>query len=121
MRVVCHLAAEVPILVVAAVEMARGWRPLFDDATIAWRSWDVFSPHTPLVGHMTTSKELAYALGPLENWLLAVPVRLDSGQGALWGSALACVVAGVLVIEAARSTGGWPGGVAPARRRWSWS
>jgi len=91
--------------------MARGWRPLFDDATIAWRSWDVFSPHTPLVGHMTTSKELAYALGPLENWLLAVPVRLDSGQGALWGAALACVAGAALAIEAARATVGWPGGV----------
>ncbi len=108
---VCHLAAEVPILVIAAVEMSRGWRPLFDDATIAWRSWDVFSPHSPLVGHMTTSKQLAYGLGPLENWILAVPVRLDAGQGALWGAALACVVAAGLVTEAARSTVGWPGGI----------
>jgi len=100
--VVCHLAAEVPILVIAAVEMSRGWRPLFDDATIAWRSWDVFSPHSPLVGHMTTSKQLAYGLGPLENWIVAVPVRLEAGQGATWGRALAWVVAAGPVHEQAR-------------------
>ena len=112
-RTLCHVAAALPIVVVAAVQGARGWTPLVDDAAIAWRSWDVLSMHSPLVGHMTEAKVngLAYGLGPLQNWILAIPVRLFPDQGALWGAAIACIVASSLAIEAAWSMCRWSGAV----------
>ncbi len=112
-RVLCHVAAALPIIVVATVEGARGWTPLVDDAAIAWRSWDVLSMHSPLVGHMTEAKanDLVYGLGPLQNWILAIPVRLFPDQGALWGAAIVCVAASSLAIEAAWSMGRWTGAV----------
>ena len=112
-RALCHVAAALPIIVVATVEGARGWTPLVDDAAIAWRSWDVLSMHSPLVGHMTEAKanDLVYGLGPLQNWILAIPVRLFPDQGALWGAAIACVAASSLAIEAAWSMGRWTGAV----------
>ena len=42
---------------------------------------------------------------------LAIPVRLFPDQGALWGAAIACVVASSLAIEAAWSMGRWTGAV----------
>ncbi len=96
------------------VECLRGWRPLFDDAAIAWRSWDVFSGHSPLVGHMTAlnGSTTVYGLGPLQNWLLAVPVRIDPVHGALWGAAIVCGAGIALGVEAGWSVGGWAGGAA---------
>jgi hypothetical protein len=107
-RVACHIFAEAPLLVLVLVQMAKGWRPISDNAAIAWRSWDVFSLHLPLVGQYTVpaGSHTAYGLGPLEFWILAIPVRLDPGQGALWGGVLACVVAIALGIEAARAVAG---------------
>ena len=36
LRVVCHLVAEVPLVVIALVELVDGWRPTSDDAIAAW-------------------------------------------------------------------------------------
>ena len=111
-RVVAHLAAELPILVLGMVELARGWRPLFDNAGLALRSYQVFTSQSPLVGHQMAVSARSHAVfgpGPLQNWLLAVPVRLDPAQGVLWGSLIAVVVAVALTIEAAWAVGGWKG------------
>lgn len=115
LRALCHLAAEVPFLAVVIAEITRVWRPYGDDAVVAWRSYDVFSSHSPLVGQFTQSFVSAhppYDLGPAEYWLLALPVRLDTVHGALWGAALVCVLAIGLAIEAAWSVARFPGAAA---------
>lgn len=115
LRALCHLAAEVPFLAVVIAEIMRVWRPYGDDAVVAWRSYDVFSSHSPLVGQFTqsfVSSHPPYDLGPAEYWLLAVPAHLDTVHGALWGAALVCVLAIGLAIEAAWSVARFPGAAA---------
>jgi hypothetical protein len=117
LRVLCHLAAELPLVVFGVVELARGWRPLFDNADLALRSYQVFSAHSPLVGHqmaVSVGSRAVFGPGPLQSWLLALPVRIDPAQGALWGSVLAVVVAVALAVEATWSVGGWRGGATTA-------
>jgi hypothetical protein len=102
------------LVIFAVVEMARGWRPLFDNAEISLRSYQVFSLHSPLVGHevaLPGATQPVFSPGPLENWLLAVPVRLDPGQGALWGAVVVAVGGVALAIEAGWSTARWWGAV----------
>lgn len=113
-RLLLHAAAEVPLVVFGAIELARGWRPLFDNASIALRSYQVFSRQSPLVGHqvaLSGGSTPVFSPGPLQNWLLAVPVRIDPGQGALWGAVLCAVIGVALAIEAGWSTARWWGAV----------
>jgi hypothetical protein len=112
LRVVCHATAELPLVVLGVVELARGWRPLYDNADVALRSYQVFSSHSPLVGHemaVSVGTRAVFGPGPIQNWLLAVPVRIDPAQGVLWGSLVAAVAAVALLVEAAWSVGGWRG------------
>ena len=112
LRVLLHLAAELPLVVFGIAEMTHGWRPLWDNAETAWRSFQVLTAHSPLVGHqvaLPTPGPAVFGPGPLENWLLAVPVRLDPGQGALWGAVIVAVVAVAFAIEAAWSVTRWWG------------
>jgi hypothetical protein len=113
LRIVCHLAAELPIAVLGIVELARGWRPIFDNADLAFRSWRVFGARSPLLGHqmaVTVDGHAVFGPGPLQSWILAVPVRIDPTQGALWGGVVAVVVAVALAVEASWSFGGWAAG-----------
>ncbi len=108
-RFLLHFVAAVPFVAGAVADMAHLWRPFGDDAVIAWRSFDVFSRHAPLVGQFTQALPHGaspYDLGPIEDWLLAIPVRLDSVHGVLWGATLLCVVAVALALEAAWSVAG---------------
>ena len=117
LRVLCHLAAEVPLVVLGIVELARGWRPLFDNADLALRSYQVFSSHSPLVGHqmaVSVGSRAVFGPGPLQSWVLAIPVRIDPAQGALWGSVLAVVVGVALAVEAMWAVGGWRGAATAA-------
>ncbi len=103
-------APAVPIAGVVADEIRRGWTPTSDDAALAWRSFDVLSAHPPLVGAFNEASVSAarpvFDLGPLQYFLLAVPVHLDPVRGLLWGSAvLAAVIAG-LAVEASWRAGG---------------
>jgi hypothetical protein len=112
LRVVSHLAAELPIVVLAVVELARGWRPLYDNADLALRSHQVFTRRSPLVGHemaVSAGTHAVFGPGPVQNWLLAVPVRIDPAQGVLWGSLLAVLVAVVLTVEAGWAVAGGRG------------
>ena len=81
------------VLVPVLLELNRGWRALQDDATISIRTSEIFSFHPPLLGQFSTSSigsgHLLFDPGPLQYWLLAIPVRIDPSQGALWGGALA--------------------------------
>ena len=112
LRAVSHLAAELPLVVLGVVELARGWRPLYDNADLALRSYQVFTSHPPLVGHqmaVSAGTHAVFGPGPVQNWVLAVPVRIDPAQGVLWGSLVAVVVAVALAVEASWSVAGWRG------------
>ena len=117
-RVTSHLAIWAAILIPTAMEMAKGWRPLLDDSTISARSYEVLSLHSPLLGQFsqasfshgsTTTSHLIFSPGPLQYWLLALPVHLDPIQGALWGAALWSGAIVSLATEAAWSRAGWIG------------
>jgi hypothetical protein len=90
--------------------MARGWRPLGDDATIAIGAWRALSLHPPLLGQLTsaTGGTNASDPGPLEYWLLGPFVHLDPGQGVLVGSAILCALILSVTLEILwRTSGAW--------------
>lgn len=103
LRAAAHLAAWAPFIVAAVRLVQDGWRPVSDAASIALRSWDVLGAHGPLVGQATRLANGVYDPGPLQYWLLAVPVHLDPPHGLVWGGALWCMLAASLTIEAAWS------------------
>ncbi|MHB8457265.1 MAG: hypothetical protein ACYDBS_06195 [Acidimicrobiales bacterium] len=109
LRAVCHLVAEVPLFVIAGLQISKGWLPTSDDAVIAWRSYNVFSARIPLDGQFTqlsAGGHAAFDLGPLQYFLLAVPERIDPLHGILWGSALVIAILAGLAIEAVWSCAG---------------
>ncbi len=110
LRIVAHLVAEVPVLVVALLQIAHGWLPTSDDAVIAWRSFEVFSRQIPLDGQFTqvtaTGGPTAFDLGPMQYFLLAIPDRIDPVHGVLWGAAIVIVALLAIAVEAAWSAGG---------------
>jgi len=77
-----------------------------DNSVIALRSLDVLTNHGPLVGQATRLGSGVFDLGPLEYWLLTLPVHLDAAHGVLWGATLWCMVAASLTVEAAWAVGG---------------
>jgi hypothetical protein len=87
---------------------------MFDDAATAWRSFSVFSAKSPLVGHSLFGAVQAYGLGPLQYWLLAIPVRLDPAHGLLWGAAIVAIVGVNLALFAAWIAGRLPATLAVA-------
>jgi hypothetical protein len=112
-RVACHLAILCAFGVALIRSLDRGWAAVSDDAVISIRSWEVFSHQSPLVGQFTQLSSV-FDVGPLQYWLLAVPVRLDPTHGALWGSAFWCVIAAMVAVEAVRAAAGRAAGVATA-------
>jgi len=110
-RVAAHLAAAAPFVVATVRSIRRGWLPVGDTAAISARSWDALTNHGVLVGQRTALSGVT-DLGPLEYWLLTLPVHLDPLHGSLWGAALCCILAASLAIEAARSAFGVVGAVA---------
>ncbi len=111
LRAVAHLAAWMPFLTAVAASMRGSWRVVGDGAVIALRSWNELTAHGPLVGETTRLASGLHDPGPLEYWLLAVPVHLDPVRGVLWGAALWCMVGGSLAIEATWSAHGKIGGL----------
>ena len=70
-----------PFVVALARAFHDGWVPSGDEANIATRALDVFSRHPPLTGLPSTSglygaKFEANHPGPIEFYLLAIPLRL---------------------------------------------
>jgi hypothetical protein len=110
-RAVTHLAAWAPFVAAVAVAVQRPWRVVGDGAAIALNSWDTFG-RVPLVGQPTELGHGLYDPGPLQYWLLAVPVHVDPVRGVFWGAAVCCMAAASLAIEAAWSVMGRIGGVA---------
>ncbi len=115
-RLLALLAPAVPLATTAALEIRRGWRPTSDDAAIAWRTYDVFSSHAPLLGAYNDATVSAahpiFDVGPLQYYLLAVPDRIDPVHGILWGSVLFAAIFAGLSVEAAWRAGGLFAGVA---------
>jgi hypothetical protein len=111
LRVVAHLAAWLPFVVGPARLIRGGWRPVGDEAAIALRSWNSLTAQGPMVGQATRLAHGVFDPGPLEYWLLAIPVHLDTTHGVLWGAALCCLVACSLAVEAAWSVLGAAGGL----------
>src|SRR5262249_54890291 len=81
---------------------------------IALRSWQELTRNGPLVGQPTLLGHHLYGPGPLEYWLLALPVHLDPVRGVLLGGALWCMAAASVTIEATRSVLGQVGGLIAA-------
>jgi len=111
-RLAAHLAAWIPFVIGAIRSVQQESPVVSDSASIALRSWDVLTPYGPLVGQATQLRNGAYDPGPLQYWLLAIPVHLDPRAGVVWGAALCCMVAASLAIEAAWSAFGVFGGLA---------
>jgi len=87
---VAFALALVPFVAALVRAYSVGWLPSGDEANIATRSLDVFSRHPPLTGLSTTTAFygkhiLSHHPGPIEFYLLAVPVRV---LGATAGSLL---------------------------------
>jgi hypothetical protein len=106
LRVIAHLAAWLPF-VTGTVRLVRdGWFPLGDNAAIALRSWNSLTAHGPLVGQATRLAHGVFDPGPLEYWLLAIPVHISPAHGILWGATICCMAACSVAIEAAWAAGG---------------
>ncbi len=110
-RVLAHLAAWTPFVYALIRALHDGWRPVSDSAVIAFRSWDSLTGNGLLVGEATRLAHGVYDPGPLQFWLLALPVHLDPATGVLIGAAVWCMLAASLAIEAARATAGLFGAV----------
>ena len=103
---IAHLAAWLPFVTGTARLVHAGWMPTGDDAAIALRSWNSLTAHGPLVGQATRLAHGVFDPGPLEYWLLAIPVHISPSHGVLWGAAICCMAASSLAIEAAWAAGG---------------
>jgi hypothetical protein len=112
LRVIAHVAAWLPF-VTGTVRLVRdGWFPLGDNAAIALRSWNSLTAHGPLVGQATRLAHGVFDPGPLEYWLLAIPVHISPTHGILWGATICCMAAVSVAIEAAWAAGGELAGLA---------
>jgi hypothetical protein len=107
-RIAPHVVVWTLFLAPMIRNMARGWRPLGDDATIAIGAWRALSLHPPLLGQLTsaTGGTNASDPGPLEYWLLGPFTPLDAGQGVLIGSAVLCALVLTVTIELLWRTSG---------------
>ncbi len=103
---IAHIAAWLPFVIGSARLIHAGWWPDGDNAAIALRSWNSLTAHGPLVGQATRLAHGVFDPGPLEYWLLAIPVHISPTTGVLWGAVLCCMAACSLAIEAAWATGG---------------
>ncbi len=100
LSLVAIAVACVPVLLAVVWAIRIGWWPAADDALIAFRSLDVFSTDTPLVGMPSTvgtaGQAVGYHPGPMAFWVMAIPVRVFGGIGLALGAGavnLASIVA----------------------------
>jgi hypothetical protein len=112
LRVVAHVACWLPFIIGPVRLVQHGWRPVGDEAAIALRSWNALTNHGPLVGQATRLAHGVFDPGPLQYWLLSIPVHLNPVYGILWGGTFWCVVACSLAVEAAWAVRGEIAGLA---------
>lgn len=102
-----------PVLAVVQA-LAHGWQPNGDDATIALRTADILDGRFPVTGMRSTSGDgvdtdlSTHHLGPLQFYLLALPLALGGGSaaGLVIGGGLVAATASVLSVVWARRLGG---------------
>jgi len=98
----------------ALIAWRKGWMPTSDWASVVIRSYDSLAGSPPLVGIYSSATTTAgharnvYHPGPLQEWLLSVPVHLfaPSPSGALVGSAALVAACCAVVLVAAWRRGG---------------
>ena len=99
----------------AVVEaLTHGWQPNGDDATIALRTAGILDGQLPVTGMRSTSGDgidvnlSTHHLGPLQFYLLALPLALAGGSaaGIAVGGGLIAATASVLTVTWARRLGG---------------
>lgn len=98
----------------AGQAIGHGWQPHGDDATIALRTADVLEGRLPITGMRSTSGDgvdqdlSTHHLGPLQFYLLALPLALAGGSavGLAVGGAVIAAVASVLSVLWSRRLGG---------------
>jgi hypothetical protein len=112
LRVVAHVACWLPFILGPVRLVQHGWWPVGDEAAIALRSWNALTNHGPLVGQATRLANGVFDPGPLQYWLLSIPVHLNPVYGMLWGGTFWCIVACSLTVEAAWAVRGEIAGLA---------
>jgi hypothetical protein len=76
---------------------------------MAFESWSTLSGWIPLVGQPNELPGAPHDPGPLQYWLLAIPVHADAARGVLWGAVLLAMLAVSLTVEAGYSVLGEKG------------
>jgi hypothetical protein len=108
-RLVSWLAITATFCWKTSEMISRGWSAVGDDATISIRSYDSLSGKGTLLGLLSQLSGISHPVyhpGPLEYWLLALPVRFGGHYGTLWGAALFCTLAAIVAAEAVRAARG---------------
>lgn len=105
------LAVCLPILL-AVIDAARaGWVPTADAATIVTRSFDMWSPHRPLVGQFSLAgsdgAEQVFSPGPFLYLVLAPAARFGPSWTLPLTMGLLASGCFALALHAARRVGGW--------------
>jgi hypothetical protein len=82
-QILTGLAAAIPVIDSTIKALNAQWVPAGDDGIIATRAWDVFTSHTPLIGQYSEAGlvlhgQIMHGPGPMQYWLLALPVRFGS-------------------------------------------
>src|SRR5215472_14118024 len=113
-RAALHVACWAPFITAAANSWRGPWRSVGDGARLALVSWDTLSGSIPLVGRPNELPHAPHDLGPLQYWLLTVPVHIDPARGVFWGAVLLVMLATSLTVEAAYSVRGEMGGLLAA-------
>lgn len=103
-------------LIAAVNAWHLGWMPFGDDGVVVAQSWGSLGTSPPLVGMPSSvtaasgSAQALYHPGPIQLWMMALPVRMlaPSTSGVLLGAALFTVAGiGVLLLVAWRRGGRW--------------
>jgi hypothetical protein len=108
-RAAIHLACWIPFITTAADSWRGPWRAVGDNARMAFESWSTLSGWIPLVGQPNELPGAPHDPGPLQYWLLAIPVHADAARGVLWGAVLLAMLAVSLTVEAGYSVLGEKG------------
>ena len=78
LRAAIHVACWVPFITTAVDSWRGPWRAVGDNARLALQSWNTLSGYIPLVGQPNELPNAPHDLGPLQYWLLTIPVHADT-------------------------------------------